>query len=273
MSSRFRLPEWMPDLHMLIATAAGAVTVIGAVLAISIWVFGSNGGDDSRGGATDQMPSSTSDASPGTRRSSTPSQTSRATATLTLAPTQPPTVRPPVGAVLYKADWTKGPAGWQQAYGWSVLDGMLVSDGSGGDYSSDWISAPYQPGAADVNNYAIEAEVQVVRWPEFSQTGFGLALRSGFEAGVCRHGWGAATDATIKEINANCFEPLKASAIAPGTDWHLYRAEVVGNRIKFFVDGGLYAEVVDNRHLEGGSVGLWAGNFQVSVRSFKVIAL
>ena len=55
--------------------------------------------------------------------------------------------------------------------------------------------------------------------------------------------------------------------------WHTYRMEVKGNTIKFLIDGAPIVETADNRYLTGGKVGLWSDNAQISVRSFKVIAL
>jgi hypothetical protein len=194
---------------------------------------------------------------------------------VTPTPTSTPTpaAKPAPGTVLYEADWSQGPNGWQQAYGWSVLDGMLVNDGSDDAYSNNWISAPYHPGDAGIANYAIEAEIQVVQWPDFSHSGFGVVLRSGYQAGICNWGWGVSSDATIKELGEGCWEALKKSDFDPGTQWHVYRAEITSNSVALLIDGAQYIQVTDNRHLEGANVGLWGGNFQVSVRSLKVIAV
>jgi len=150
---------------------------------------------------------------------------------------------------------------------------MLVNDGSDDAYSSNWISAPYHPGDADISNYAVEAEIQVVQWPDFSHSGFGVVLRSGYQAGICNWGWGVSSDGVIKEVGEACWEALQKFDFEPGTDWHVYRAEITSNTVRLLIDGVPYVEVADNRHLAGGSVGLWGGNFQISVRSFKVIAL
>jgi hypothetical protein len=193
------------------------------------------------------------------------------TPTPTSTPTPAP--KPAPGTVLYEADWSSGMNGWQQAYGWSVLDGMLVNDGSDDAYTNHWISAPYHPGDAGIANYAVEAEIQVVQWPGFSHSGFGVVLRSGYQAGVCNHGWGVSANAMAKQVGAGCWEPIQALDFEPGTEWHVYRAEIRSNTLTLLIDGTQYVQLTDNRHLEGANVGLWGGNFQVSVRSFKVIAL
>jgi hypothetical protein len=190
-----------------------------------------------------------------------------------VTPTPTSTPKPAPGTILYQADWSQGPNGWQQAYGWSVLDGMLVNDGSDDAYSKNWISAPYHPGDAGISNYAVEAEIQVVQWPDFSDSGFGVVLRSGYQAGICNGGWGVSPDAVIKEVDEACWEALQKFDFEPGTQWHVYRAEITSNTLTLLIDGAQYGQATDNRHLAGGSVGLWGGNFQVSVRSFKVIAL
>lgn len=57
MSSRFSLPDWMPSVHMILTAGAGAVVIIGAVIAITTWVLGADGDRDGR--ATGAMESPT----------------------------------------------------------------------------------------------------------------------------------------------------------------------------------------------------------------------
>ncbi len=67
--------------------------------------------------------------------------------------------------------------------------------------------------------------------------------------------------------------PSVAESFDPGSEWHLYRLEVEGNTIRLAVDGRMLIETSDNNTLANGSIGLFSVGAQVSVRSFKVIAL
>jgi hypothetical protein len=66
---------------------------------------------------------------------------------------------------------------------------------------------------------------------------------------------------------------LAPTAFEPGSDWHAYRVEVGGERIRLLVDGALLLEATDERIRSAGSAGLFAGDLQLHVRSFTVIAL
>lgn len=69
--------------------------------------------------------------------------------------------------------------------------------------------------------------------------------------------------------------PTSESWIAynPGTQWHAYRFEASGNRLRLLIDGALRAEITDNRCLSNVRTGLWCTASQINVRSFKVFAL
>ena len=49
--------------------------------------------------------------------------------------------------------------------------------------------------------------------------------------------------------------------------------EVQGDVLRLFIDGELAVETGDVRYVDGGQVGLWSGETQISVRSFQVLAL
>ena len=66
---------------------------------------------------------------------------------------------------------------------------------------------------------------------------------------------------------------IKDASFNPGTSVHTYRIEVKDNTIKFFIDGGLVLNMIDNRYLSGAEIGLWCQNVQLSVTSFQVTAL
>jgi len=180
--------------------------------------------------------------------------------------TPTPSPAPAPGTILYQADWSSGLNGWPGAFGWKVLNGMLLNDGSNND-SLNWIAAPYEPGAFDIADYAVEAEIQLIGLPCGS---FGIVVREGYWAGfhTCTGGNYAAAKITPKSGQAIAERDYPASQ-----SWHTYHVEVKGNTLRLLIDGVVILEALDNRYLSGGTVGLWSDSAQVNVRSFKVIAL
>ena len=187
-------------------------------------------------------------------------------------PTPTPAPKPPPGTVLYEADWSSGLNGWPGIYGWKVLGGALLNDGTNGE-KTNWVAAPYEPGLADVSDYAVEAEIQLVAEP--GCVTFGVVARDMYQVGIrlawnpfyCNYG----DEAMIRLVGSG--DPIAAMAYTRDMEWHTYRVEVKGNTIKLVIDGASIVETADNRYLTGGKVGLWSVNGQISVRSFKVIAL
>jgi len=172
------------------------------------------------------------------------------------------------GKVLYEADQSGGFEEWSGTPDWQLLDGMLINDGSLLDYDA-WLAAPYVPG--DIANYAVEAEIQYLSTDDYM--GFGFVLRAddggGYWVGE-KCGMAAIADGGNP---FNYCQFLDSSVFDPGTTWHRYRAEAKDNTIKLMVDDLVVAEVVNNRFLAGGRIGLFSMGAQVSVRSFKVTAL
>lgn len=223
--------------------------------------------------------------------SNTPAPPSATPLPPTGTPVPTPTITPcPVGCVLYQADWSKGLNGWSASQGWKTVAGMLVNDGTNGAWGK-WIAAPYHPGAQKIDNYAVEAEIQVVR-----SSGGGLACDDYVSFGVVARaradraieaywvgiGWDAPWGGWVPtaHISANPlrrnFGGCKSALIepvgfAPRNTWQTYRAEVKGNEVALFVDDELIAETKSNTYLEGGLVGLWSQRTELSVRSFKII--
>jgi hypothetical protein len=188
---------------------------------------------------------------------------------LALGSASAPEVTPtpaPVTA-LYQADWSGGLAGWPGAFGWKVLNGMLLNDGANDDWQN-WIAAPYEPGAAGIADYVVEAEIQVVGEPHCGS--FGIVVREAYRPGFYHVGTCAWLEAFVRTKDG---DTIAAKSIRPDNEWHTYRAEVKGNVVRFLIDGAVIAEATDNRYLTGGRVGLWSDQIQVSVRSFRVIAL
>jgi len=149
--------------------------------------------------------------------------------------------------------------------------------------------APYNPGANGVADYAVQAEIQLVRYSDdgayTALDSFGLLVRSpsdggGYQLGICASSGLAscgkydheANLATGSQIPSN--NPLQEVAFRPGYgNWHTYRMEVKGNTIKVLIDGGVVFQTTDNTYLDGGQVGLWSDRCQVSVRQFTITAL
>jgi len=179
------------------------------------------------------------------------------------------TPKPKPGEVLYQADWSKGIGGWIQAFGWKASNGLFLNDCSfsENEASKNWTEAPFNPGSVGISDYAVEAQIQRVRGADNDD--FGIVVRSGYRAGI-NH---STTDA-IPTVWTVGYDLLMAQGdYNPGSDWHTYRVEVRGNLITFLIDGAPLVRVTDNRYLSGGSVGLWSYIAQLTVRSFRVIAL
>lgn len=172
---------------------------------------------------------------------------------------------PAVGSLLYQADWSNGLDGWPGNYGWKVVSGMLVNDGSTSD-SVNWIAAPYAP--IPTPNYAVETEMQLLRNPGCGS--YGIVLREVYQIGIhiCPGQKilalvrGASGVAGIGEI---AYTP-------PATVWHKFRIEAKGNSFRILIDGSNILEVSDNTNLSAGKVGLWSDRTQINVRTFKVFA-
>lgn len=247
----------------LIATAA-VVIVIG-VVALTI-----------RGGLLFGVsPSSTTASSVAPPTATATAESGGVTQTSIGAVTTASAPRAAPGTVLYEADWSQGMDGWVGPGDWKLLGGMLLNDGTG-DYSEFFpLIAPVDlAGTAD---YAVEAEIRVVE----EASSFGIVVRAdnrggGYVAGVGRgwnrtsaisdlDGWWGTNDLNGRLVDGAIFDPRG--------DWHSYRVEVRGNTLRLFVDDAKLAEVMDNKYLEAGRVGLWSCKYQLEVRSCKVTSL
>jgi hypothetical protein len=119
----------------------------------------------------------------------------------------------------------------------------------------------------------VEVTIQVVNFQSCCVDNLGITLRGsstgGYDVGVeidSNHLAKITTD--YSSLNS-----LASAHFDPGFSMHTYRAEVKGNTIKLFIDGGLLASATDNQYLDAGQVGLYSSFVQVDVTSFKVIAL
>ena len=165
-------------------------------------------------------------------------------------------------------------SGWHLASGWKRLSGMLLNDGSNGGYNGkSTLVAPVscQPKTMD---YAVEAKIQVVTFSD-NYSGFGINVRE-VPSSTHEPGYSTYIDSASENganISAVGGDVLKSASFHPGTDFHIYRAEVKGNTITFLIDGASVLSVVDNRYISTGEVGLWCANAQIEMSSFKVIKL
>jgi hypothetical protein len=171
--------------------------------------------------------------------------------------------------------------GWTGTAQWNVLNGMLVSNGSGG-YDFPDATPPYQPTVA---NYAVEARIQIVNIG-CCTAGFGLYARAitmdsgsdGYIGGVdnisAQRPFSGIADIHTGGDAPCCSNVLGSVNYTPDTGWHVYRLEVKGNHIAFLIDGHTVTQATDNQFLSSGAVGIecWNG-LQIAVSSFKVIAL
>lgn len=188
--------------------------------------------------------------------------------------------------VLCQANWSKGMNGWIGSSEWKVLDGKLLSDGSNtgpginvAPSGSDSITSPCQPSTP---NYAVEAKMQILDSPNDCY----LAIRgrvqpassgySGYFVGFDSY-FGDATIIPFSPSDGfssiNGFLPSKSSIYNPGVSEHVYRVEFRDNQITLKIDNNVVLQVIDNRYLNTGQVGLENGGCQISVSSFQVVAL
>jgi Domain of Unknown Function (DUF1080) len=190
-------------------------------------------------------------------------------------PLPPPTPSRWLTTSVYLANWTSGLNSWVGDQSWKVVAGMLVNDGSNGD-SSHWIVAPVAPPLPD---YAVEAEIQVVRTAGTGRDhGFGLVARSGYRAGVIYNRTDSGgTTAHLSTMNTydglgdRNFDP--GAARHPHDRWHTYRLEVQGNTLRLLINRSVMVVTTDNQFASAGKVGLWSANTQIDVRRFEVIKL
>lgn len=203
------------------------------------------------------------------------------------------TTRPPGASTLpaeatalpYAADWSGGLAGWSGTDDWSVVNGMLVSDGTGHDERVGML-APLQLTDPDM---VVEAEIRLEDYLDAGRTGgrasFGVMARverdgDGYGAGhcyslgrfvpVCAGGEQGEHRSVLWNTDR---ATLDFAEFEPGGAWHTYRIELRGNGITVLIDGRQILESVDNTYLEGGRVGLWSSRCAVSVRRFRVTPL
>jgi hypothetical protein len=194
------------------------------------------------------------------------------TPTPTLPSTPTPIPRPAPNTVLYQADqsWS----GWSGSNDWKIVNGMLVNNGSGGTLGPS-IIAPYDLG--NVSDYAVEATIQVVHWNSCCYSLFAIVARA-VSTSAGSQGYSFQDDVQASAVQVTPSPSYSSNALtgapfAPGNTFHTYRAEVKGNSLKLFIDGGPKFDIADNSYSSGGQVGFWSYGVQLNISSFKIIAL
>lgn len=196
-----------------------------------------------------------------------------------VVPSLPP-APPTAGTVVCKADWSSGMNGWVGSSEWKVLGGKLLSDGAnlgpGSDVAptgSDSVSSPCQPVTRD---YAVEAKMQISDTPANCY----LAIRGRLQPDDAGYGgYFVGFDSYFGDAYIGSFSPLagflplRNTFYNPALTEHLYRAEFRGNQITLKIDNHIMLQVIDNKFINRGQVGLESGGCQVSVSSFQVVAL
>jgi hypothetical protein len=181
---------------------------------------------------------------------------------------------------FYLADEQGGFDDWSRSElpDWIVRDRHLLNDGTA---LASAIPAPYElpDGGTD---YAVEAEVAVVRCEESSggnytpqeRSGFGIVVRAE-EGGAYWVGYLCGLEAGIWFVSETGSEALATFDQAPTVDaeWRTYRVEVEGLEIRLIVDEVTVVETMDLRLVGPGDVGLFSSEAQVDVRRFAVLPL
>jgi len=200
-----------------------------------------------------------------------------------------PTLQP--SQVLYNENGTDNWQGWNKSRDWKTSNEELLNDGSvpATTVVGPTVVAPY---TVSVNDYAVEAEIELQRWqsnlPNWPGN-FGITVRGSGISGSDSTWSGylfQLMDAFPLDNNrpsaalCNNKRLFKDAIIGesvpfdPGSNVpHVYRVEVRGTEITVKIDEKIVLDRQDNLFLTGGQVGLETSNAQISVMRFSVIAL
>ena len=220
------------------------------------------------GNTTSQTPS------PGQGNSTlTPTLTPSPTATPSPTPSPTPSL-PTAGTVLYNETGADSWANWTLPSDWKITpDNLIIS--SGGDNPPG--ATPGFTIPTGLVNYKIDASIRTPdtssQWWEYGITGCGTPGNpwTGYIARIAKDYSAAVAFLTIpgKDISQQNFDP--------GTAWHTYELQIHGNKLSFYIDGGLVGEGTDETYITcGNQVGLYDGGGvtrEIQVRSYKVTAL
>ncbi len=189
-------------------------------------------------------------------------------------PTQIPAALPIDRSTMYNANWSQDLNSWTGGSEWKWIEnGLVGSDGSmggSGNARDYYFMAPYHPSGAD---YAVEAQVQFIRFTSTSSADAGVLVRTGSGDDGYFCGIDSSKRVIIALVNGGNNSKVVISN-TPGPPFeHLYitiRVEVKKNVIAFFINGRQMAQAIDNTYLNAGMVGLRAMNAVVDVHSFQV---
>ena len=198
-----------------------------------------------------------------------PINPAEATPTSSPSPSPMPTLMP-APEVLYEAGASGGWEGWGGP-SWHVAGDVLITDGTLEHASI--VFAPVDLGSdAD---YSVEAEIQFVRHVgTSSDPRFGIVARSdggdkGYLASINITDGPEAS--IVIPINKNYpDEVLVHDVFRLDNEWHTYRFDVSGNKLRFFIDNALWIETTSDKFLEGSKVGLSTYQVELNVGRFKV---
>jgi hypothetical protein len=166
---------------------------------------------------------------------------------------------------------------------WRATSDRLVNDGESA-VAEPWLKVGTAPGAA----YAVEAEMRVTRLLEsVCDQSFGLIVGGAGEGQ--RYGGGLLfpcagappsarlTDVAGWEDGYNADPVIAEKAFDPGDEWHTYRFEVRGERLRLIVDGigvvaGSSTAATDAAPAET-EAGLWSQGVGLEVREIAIVPL
>jgi hypothetical protein len=171
--------------------------------------------------------------------------------------------------------------GWSGEANWEPSSGAIVNRGDGG---STWASFFAPVDLSQVQDYAIDADIKLLKYTSTVQASFGLVVRSndageGYGGGHCAAAGifscanGSSTYNAILWTTENQYIPsvLRFGTFDPGKgNWHHYHLEARGTQITFTIDRHRSFRADDTRYTMGGQVGLWSENCQLVVRNVSI---
>lgn len=144
------------------------------------------------------------------------------------------------GGVLYRADWSRGLAGWSLYRGFGVAHGLLTFDGN----SDSGAYAPFR--LTGITNFAVEATIKVGTPAGTVRASYDIFVRRASARTVT--GLFAGYESVAGEKAARSVASLywqadrqpyyaPGAAFVPGAAFHLYRLEVRGSLYRLLIDG------------------------------------
>lgn len=184
---------------------------------------------------------------------------------------QDPEPTPDDSQLDYEADWSSGDDDWILTDGWTIEDGTLVTTGDAAP-----LMAPFEP---EQPHYAVEIEMTITSLIDCEGRAGVFARVSeesnpdgdalvGYAGTVCEDEWHI--DAVLEDDR----DSLASGDRTLERDEHLYRIEVAGEQIRFYVDDEFVGDATDDRWDEAGSAGIYVdGDVEVTISAFRVFAL